>query len=129
MMQLANRLIFSFRTTAHVFELAYLLRLKLSKTSGPSRTHCVRELQGRVSKRDAAVVLSQLGRAAWFWLEGSLENSQEVCRAGNKCVSVISKTGASIGSGSLGKKSDPWRSSGPRASSDFNEKNRHFKKL
>merc|ERR1712226_370722 len=34
-----------------------------------------------------------------------------------------SKTGASIGSGSLGKKkTDPWRSSGPRASSDFNEK-------
>ena len=58
--------------------------------------------------------------------EGSLENSQEVCRAGNKCVSVISKTGASIGSGSLGKKTDPWRRSGPRASSDFNEKNRNL---
>merc|ERR1711971_14187 len=37
-----------------------------------------------------------------------------------------SKTGASIGSGSLGKKTDPWRRSGPRASSDFNEKNRNL---
>ena len=74
--------------------------------------------------RDGSALLAQLGQAARLVLvgEGSLENSQEVCRAGNKCVSVISKTGASIGSGSLGKKTDPWRSSGPRASSDFNEK-------